>query len=301
MLILEDSQIGEVKIKIVRDDLYPGIGGGNKCRKAEEYEKDVECQGCDTLVTTGGVQSNHCRAIALLAAKRGWRCHIVYHGTRERFEREKGNALLVRLSGASVEFVEADEIGPAMDEAMARFRAEGRTPYYVTGGGHDLPGGVAYVKAMAELKETCVREGWIPDYIFLASGTGSTQGGIVVGKVLNGWKNTRVVGISVARRKARGEDVIRKFVDGLACHYDVEMDAVKEVEVRDDYLFGGYEGFTPEMKRLLENVAKETGLILDTTYSGKAFYGMLDVIRQEGLEKANVLFWHTGGLMNIQA
>ena len=106
MLILEDSQIGEVKIKIVRDDLYPGIGGGNKCRKAEEYEKDVECQGCNTLVTTGGVQSNHCRAIALLAAKRGWRCHIVYHGTRERFEREKGNALLVRLSGASVEFVE---------------------------------------------------------------------------------------------------------------------------------------------------------------------------------------------------
>ena len=301
MLILENYHLPRVSLRVVRDDLYPGVGGGNKCRKAEEYEKDVDFRGCNALVTTGGVQSNHCRAIALLAAKRGWHCHVVYHGMRERFEREKGNALLVRLSGASMEFVEVDGIGSAMDAAMARFRTAGYKPYYVRGGGHDLPGGVAYVKAMAELKEACVRQGWFPDYIFLASGTGSTQGGIVVGKVLNGWENTRVVGISVARRKARGEDVIRKFVDSLACHYGVEIDANKEVDVRDDYLFGGYEGFTSEMKRLLGDVAKATGLIFDTTYSGKAFYGMLDVIRRERLEKANVLFWHTGGLMNIQA
>lgn len=301
MLILDDFRINGLKIKIVRDDLYPGIGGGNKCRKAEEYEKDIERAGCDALVTTGGVQSNHCRAIALLAARRGWRCHLVYHGTRERFERENGNALLVRMSGASVEFVEAEQIGPAMDAAMARFQAEGCKPYYVTGGGHDLPGGVAYVKAMAELKNECEWRKWIPDYIFLASGTGSTQGGIVVGKVLNGWSGTRVRGISVARRKERGEQVIRDFVDKLACYYGIKIDAGEKVEVSDDYLQGGYERFYPEEKDLLTEVARKSGLILDTTYSGKAFYGMLDTIKREGLEDRRVLFWHTGGLMNIQA
>ena len=155
MLILEEFEIEGMSLKVVRDDLYPGIGGGNKCRKAEEYEKDMERLGCDALVTTGGVQSNHCRAMALLAAKRGWCCHLVYHGTRERFDRERGNALLVRLSGASMEFVEAERIGPAMDLAMERFRSEGHRPYYVTGGGHDLPGGIAYVTAMAEWKKDC--------------------------------------------------------------------------------------------------------------------------------------------------
>lgn len=301
MLILEDVEIQGMALKVVRDDLYPGIGGGNKCRKAEEYEKDMERLGCDALVTTGGVQSNHCRAMALLAAKRGWCCHLVYHGTRERFDRERGNALLVRLSGASMEFVEAERIGPAMDLAMERFRSEGHRPYYVTGGGHDLPGGIAYVKAMAELKKECGWLGWVPDHIFLASGTGSTQGGIVVGKVLNGWDTTRVRGISVARGKERGERVIGDFVDKLARYYEVEIDAEREVELSDDYLQGGYECFFSKEKDLLERVAKESGLILDTTYSGKAFYGMMDIIRREGLENSRVLFWHTGGLMNVQA
>ena len=300
MLILENYHIDGVDMKIVRDDLYPGTGGGNKCRKAEEYENDIERKGCNALVTTGGVQSNHCRAIALLAARKGWRCHIVYHGSKERFEHERGNALLVRMSGASTEFVEAEQIGPTMDDAMNQFIVEGFNPYYVTGGGHDLPGGTAYVKAMQELKSACTQQGWIPDYIFLASGTGSTHGGIIVGNIINGWNNTKIIGISVARHKERAEYVIRDFIQKLTGHYNITApdDAVI---VTDDYLFGGYEGYTVEMKDTLLNVTRNTGLVFDTTYSGKALYGMMDIVRSYGLEKSNILFWHTGGLLNIQA
>lgn len=300
MLILENYNIEGVNIKIVRDDLYPGIGGGNKCRKAVEYEKDIERKGCNALVTTGGVQSNHCRAIALLAAKRGWKCHIVYHGTKERFDQEKGNALLVRMSGATTEFVNAEQIGPTMDNAMTKFVKEGLKPYYVTGGGHDLPGGIAYVKAMQELKAACDQQEWIPDYVFLASGTGSTHGGIILGNILNGWEKTKIIGISVARNKERAEHVIRDFILKLTDYYNIVVpnDAVV---VADDYLYGGYEGYTSEMKNALLNAARSTGLIFDTTYSGKALYGMMDIVRRNRLEESNILFWHTGGLLNIQA
>lgn len=300
MLILDDFLIDDLLLKVVRDDLYPGVGGGNKSRKAIEYEKEVLRVGANALVTTGGIQSNHCRAIALLAARRGWRCHIVYHGTRERYEREKGNALLVQMTGATVEFVETDRIGEAMDAAMERFRENGFVPYYVTGGGHDLPGGIAYVKAMQELKEACEGKNWIPEYIFLASGTGSTQSGILVGCELNGWKDTRVIGISVARKAERGREIIKEFTGKLSRYYNIFKDYTDSIFFDDSYLYGGYECFTPEMKRILDSSASQVGLILDTTYSGKAYSGMLDIIRKHGLEKSKLLFWHTGGLMNIQ-
>lgn len=301
MIILENIEIDGQNIKIVRDDLYPGIGGGNKCRKADEYEKDIEKKGCNALVTTGGIQSNHCRAIALLAAKKGWHCHLVYHGTRERFERERGNALLVRLSGASVEFVEANQIGKAMDDAMEKFRIEGFSPYYVTGGGHDIPGGVAYVKAMNELKAECEKQNWFPDHIFLASGTGSTQGGIIIGKLLNGWNNTRIHGISVARVKSRGEQVTGEFVNSLSHFYGMDPINQSEVDITDKYLQGGYECFLPEMEKKLKEITLKTGVVFDTTYSGKALYGMLNMIERKNIISDKILFWHTGGLMNIQA
>lgn len=299
MLILEDFSINDISLKVVRDDIFPGIGGGNKSRKAVEYERDIERVGANALVTTGGIQSNHCRAIALLAARKGWRCHIVYHGFQERYEQERGNALLVKMSGASVEFVAANQISESMECAMKRFKDQGFTPYYVTGGGHDLPGGIAYVKAMEELGQKCIALDWKPNYIFLASGTGSTQSGILVGALKNGWNETRVVGISVARRQERGIEVIDAFNRKLTDYYMMKPVACDKIIFIDEYLCGGYELFTTDMRSYLAEIACEKGLLLDTTYSGKAFWGMMNYIRIHRL-KGNILFWHTGGLMNLQ-
>lgn len=254
--------------------------------------------GFNACVTTGGIQSNHNRAIALMCARNGLRCHIVYHGSRERFEAEKGNALLVRNSGATYEFVEASRIGETMDAAMERLTAKGFRPMYIRGGGHDLPGGIALVDAVRRLKERCDAAGYKPDHIFHASGTGSTQAGIAVGLDLAGWSDVRLTGISVARRKERGTQVIEEFANMLAGHYRLDKDYRGRIDFNTDYLCGGYEDYTPDMAAFLADTMKATGLAFDTTYSGKALYGMADYLRKNDI-RGNVMFWHTGGLMNL--
>lgn len=297
MIKVDDITFRGLDFKIVRDDLFPEIGGGNKARKALEYESDVLDKGADALITTGGIQSNHCRAIALLCARRGWKCKIVYHGTRERFESEKGNALVVRMCGAETEFVGESEISSAMDNAMLDFRGRGFSPYYVRGGGHDICGGIAYVKAVSELVASSFTA---PDYIFHASGTGSTQAGLLVGLEKVGWESTKVVGISVARNAERGTRVISEFSEKLAEHCGVEFDSAKII-FTDKYTCGGYEKYSSELKLFTSDVARETGILFDTTYSGKALHGMFEYIAENNLFSKRILFWHTGGIFNIMA
>lgn len=298
-LFLEKKQIGECGLCIVRDDLFPFIGGGSKARKAVEYEIFLRAEGYNAVVTCGGIQSNHNRAISLMCAKNGWQCHLCIQGTKDRFEAEKGNALLCRLSGAECELIDPSDTAVAMDRAMENLTKEGYRPYYVHGGGHDLPGGTCFVDAMKELKKQCDVEGYQPDYIFLASGTGSTQAGIVVGCDLVGWNDVKVVGISVARQHERGEQVIADFANMLGQHYGINKDFKDKIIFNTDYLYGGYEQYTPEMESYLKEVMKCTGLMFDTTYSGKGFYGMMDIIKKENLQNKNIIFWHTGGLMNL--
>ncbi|MDE7508999.1 MAG: pyridoxal-phosphate dependent enzyme [Muribaculaceae bacterium] len=298
-LILDDTLIDGRQIKLVRDDLFPCVGGGNKARKSIFYEKFMQDNGYNACVTTGGIQSNHNRAIALMCARNGWKCKLVYHGTKERFATEKGNALLVRKTAADLQFVEANGIGYAMDTAMEKLTIEGYKPLYIHGGGHDLAGGIAFVEAVKELKNIGDTHGYKPDYIFHASGTGSTQAGIAVGLDLVGWSDVRLIGISVARQKERGTQVVEDFAHLLARHYGLEKDYSGQINFNTDYLYGGYEHFSLEMEKYLDKAMAETGIMFDTTYSGKAFYGMMDFLEKNQI-KGNVLFWHTGGIMNMQ-
>lgn len=299
--ICHDMKISNRNIKIVRDDLFPGIGGGNKARKAEEYELALKRGGYNAIVTTGGIQSNHNRAMAALAAKNGWACHIVYHGTRERFEQGGGNALLTRALGASVEFVEPEQIGPSMDAAMMRFSEQGLKPYYVTGGGHDLPGGDAYVKAVEQLYAFGIQNNYKPDVIFHASGTGSTQAGILVGLEKIGWGDVKVVGISVARARERGAQVVEEFTHKLAKSHGIPSEAFAgKIHFSADYLCEGYEKTTPEIRKFLAETATSNGIVFDTTYSGKALFGMKCELEKSDF-RGNALFWHTGGVMNFLA
>lgn len=293
------SMLGQ-SLKVVRDDIYPFIGGGSKARKAVAYEKFLKENGYNAVVTCGGIQSNHNRAMALMCARNGWKCHLCIQGSEERFQVEKGNALLDRLSGAVCEIIQPEDTAMAMDRAMENLSNEGYNPYYVIGGGHNLPGGTCFVDAVIELKRQCDEMVYKPDYLFLASGTGSTQAGIVVGLDIVGWSDVKCIGISVARQKERGTQVIAEFANILANHYGVEKDYSNEICFNTDYLCGGYEKFTLEMEEFLLSATKETGLIFDTTYSGKAFYGMMDMIaKNPQMQGKNIVFWHTGGLMNI--
>ena len=285
-------------IMMFRDDLYPAVGGGNKARKMQFISQDIAAKGANAVVTTGGIQSNHCRAVAISAAQHGWKCRLVLHGANERYLTETGNTKLMRLAGAEIVFAEPDEIAGTMDEAMEDFGRRGYQPYYINGGGHTIKGGEAYVQAVSELKGFCERENWYPDYIFLATGTGSTHAGIMAGLDQH-QLNAEVVGISIARAKARAEEVVEEFYNSLRSELQI-ITPKRKVTVQSDYLAGGYEGSNQQIKQVIADLAKHTGIFTDPTYTGKAFWGMLELLRAEQVS-GKVLFWHTGGINNLIA
>ena len=299
MVLYDNIKCEDVDIRVVRDDIFPFIGGGSKARKALYYEAYLKKHGFNAVVTCGGIQSNHNRAIALMAARNGWKCHLCIQGSEERFFKEKGNALLDRLSGAECELIQPSDTAEAMDDAMKKLVLQGYKPFYVHGGGHDLPGGIAFVDAVESLKNDSDQFDYKPDFIFLASGTGSTQAGILVGLDRVGWSDVKVIGISVARQYNRGKQVIVDFANMLADHYGMQTRYDDVVHFCTEYLCGGYENYSPFMVSYLEQVMISTGLVFDTTYSGKAFYGMMDLIKKNYLQGKKILFWHTGGIMNL--
>ena len=298
-VLLDEIFVDSIHVKLVRDDIFPFVGGGSKARKAVAYEEFLREGGYNAIVTCGGIQSNHNRAMALMCARNGWKCHLCIQGSEERFFAEKGNALIDRLAGAECELIRPEDTAVAMDRAIEQLKAEGWKPFYVIGGGHNLPGGTCFVEAVEDLRRKCDDEGWKPDYIFHASGTGSTQAGIAVGLDKVGWSDIKLVGISVARQQERGRQVIVDFANMLAEHYDMPQDYDKKILFTADYLMGGYEQFVPEMKEYLDGVMAKTGLLFDTTYSGKGFWGMMQEVQRLGLQDKKILFWHTGGIMNI--
>lgn len=299
IIFLDKRIINGQTIMLVRDDIFPFVGGGSKARKAVAYEKFLKDNGYNAVVTCGGIQSNHNRAMALMCAKNGWKCHLCIQGSKERFLSEKGNALLDRLAGATCELIRPEDTAVAMDRAMENLRQEGYNPYYVIGGGHNLPGGACFVEAVEELKRQCDEEGFKPDYIFHASGTGSTQAGIAVGLDKVGWSDVKVIGISVARNEIRGKQVIVDFANMLASHYGINKNYTDSILFTDEYLCGGYEQYSEEMQNFITKTTQETGIVFDTTYSGKGLFGMIKEIEINNLRDKNIIFWHTGGIMNI--
>lgn len=298
-LKVEDAIIDNLPIKVVREDVFPIFGGGTKARKAIDYVRYLRENGYNAVVTCGGIHSNHNRAIALMAMANGWKCHLVYHGNESEFRKGKGNAGLVMMSGAETEFVSVKGISTAMDTAMAHFKKEGLKPYYIHGGGHDLPGGIAFVKAVKELKCQCEEIGYKPDYIFHATGTGSTQAGVVVGLDLIGWNDVKLVGISIARDIERGKKIVVDFATELGKYYGLEKDYSDSIIFDDTYVGSGYDKSNKILTDFVKNVRKETGLSMDTTYSGKALYGMMDYIKKNNL-KGKFLFWLSGGPLNAK-
>lgn len=283
-------------IWIARDDSFPMFLGGNKARKMVHIIREIRNGKYGAVVTTGGIQSNHCRVVALACAVNNWKCKLVLHGTRDRFYSEKGNALIMRMTGAQVEFADPEDIGELMDRAMHELREDGFNPYYLQGGGHNRAGIEAYVGAVHDLKQSLPAYQEI-DHIFLASGTGSTQAGIMAGCRQAGWNDTMVHGISIARNRHRGIEAIAEAFTFL----HISPEEIKhDIHFYDDFLQGGYAQSSDYMKDFLARTARETGLILDLTYTGKAFYGMTEVIKKEHLT-GEILFWHTGGLFNLMA
>ncbi|MFW5701003.1 MAG: 1-aminocyclopropane-1-carboxylate deaminase/D-cysteine desulfhydrase [Cyclobacteriaceae bacterium] len=293
MNFIELTKISE-NLEIVRDDLFPYLYGGNKARKIKNIEKDIFSRGKNAVVTTGGIQSNHCRATALICAKNRWKCKLILHGGKEEFENQKGNAKILQMCGADFQFAESTQIGSLMNKAMEDLTSEGYSPYYLYGGGHNKAGVEAYIDAVEKLYKLLGGKNQ-PHNIFLASGTGSTQAGILLGLDQVGWNSTKVHGISVARKKEIGIKAIHEATKFINPDF-----SKSRILFYDDYLFGGYAKYDEKLEGFIYKIAKDFGLILDTTYTGKAFYGMQSLMEENKISGKNI-FWHTGGIFNLMA
>ncbi len=276
---------------IKRDDLIPYSFGGNKARKAFLFFHEIDNGGNDCVVTYGSGSSNHCRVIANLCAARGLSCYIV-----SSLEEAKNtfNTQMIKLFGARIITVPMEKVHDTILDIISVLRSEGRDPFFIEGGGHGNIGTKAYIQCYQEILSYEEENKKHFDYIFFASGTGTTHAGLVCGKLMNN-DNRRIIGISVARKNPRGRNVI---IDSV-CSYlgeGFEHESIESAVIFvDDYTGKGYGDTNGDIRAIIRNVIETYGIPLDPIYSGKAFFGMSDYLIKNRIQGANILFLHTGG------
>ena len=290
---------GGPRLLVKRDDALPFGFGGNKVRKLDLVAARARSEGADTLLTIGGVQSNHARATAATAARLGLRCVLILSGARP--DRSTGNMLLDGLLGAEIHYVSSrEERAPAMRAAADRLRAQGRRPFEIPLGASTPLGAMAYARAVAEL----VAQVPAPDVIVHASSSGGTQAGLIAGGAVFD-RPTRVLGISADDPAPVLQEVVAGLVSGidaaLGCAGRLSA-AAPPAEVDDSFVGEGYGIPTPASREALELAARTEALFLDQTYTAKAMAGLIARVRAGSFRPdQTVLFWHTGGQVGLLA
>jgi 1-aminocyclopropane-1-carboxylate deaminase/D-cysteine desulfhydrase-like pyridoxal-dependent ACC family enzyme len=288
------------RIFVKRDDAIPFGFGGNKIRKLCLVAAEARAGGADTLITVGGVQSNHMRATASTAARLGMRCVLVANGQPP--ETPRANALLDALLGAELHYVSSrEDRAPTMRAIASRLRGEGRKPYEVPLGASTPLGAAAFARAVGEMMAQ-LPAGIVPDAIVHASSSGGTQAGLTAGCALNDLP-TRVIGISADDPATSIEAEVRRIVGGLGTMLGDDGDALARgvhVTADDSFVGEGYGLPTPASQEAQSIAARTEALFVDHTYTAKAFAAILAYIRAGRFRKnQTIVFWHTGGQVGL--
>lgn len=289
---LRDALSMKGRLLAKRDDAIPFGFGGNKVRKLTLVASKAKTDGADTLITCGGVQSNHCRATAAAAARLGMDCHLVVNGARPRHA--TGNALLVSLYGAQVTCVESrQERAPEMERIADELRERGRHPVVIPLGASTALGAMAIARGVREI----VDQGAEPDVIIHASSSGGTQAGLIAGCALYSPK-TRVIGISADDPAGDIRAVVLRLVGAIETELGLAAGALggaDHCEVDDTMVGDGY-GIPSDASREAQQLAARCeALVTDHWYTAKAMAGLVARARSGDFAGATVLFWHTGG------
>lgn len=285
---------------IKRDDETGLATGGNKARKLEFLVAEALAQNCDHLVTVGAAQSNHCRQTAAAAAQYGLGCSLVLKGSEP--PTKTGNLLLDDLLGAHNYWTNDRETSKVMAEVAAELRTMGRKPYTIPLGGSNVVGATGYVLAMQELTAQLTAASINIDFIVVASGSGGTQAGLVLGAEVYGFRG-QVLGISVSAEAAALTTQVAALVTATATHLGLgTLSLADKVHVNDDYLGDGYGIISETEREALHMVAQLEGIVLDPVYTGRAMGGLIDLIRWGAFTRGqSILFWHTGGTAALSA
>ncbi|MGI8497304.1 MAG: 1-aminocyclopropane-1-carboxylate deaminase/D-cysteine desulfhydrase [Gemmatimonadaceae bacterium] len=289
---------GGPRLLVKRDDAIPFAFGGNKARKLEPVLAAALEADADTLVTVGGLQSNHARVTAAAAARCGLRCHLIINGTKP--DRPTANALLDQLLGADIEYIATrDDRSAATRATMDRLLAAGRRPYEIPLGASNSLGACGFVRAVGELLEQIPA----PDVIVHASSSAGTQAGLVAGCAIHGVA-TRVVGVSADDPAPSIAGKVREIVSGIGEMLEAGEGppARDSVVVDDSFVGGGYGVPTAASQEAQRLAARGDVLFVDHTYTAKALAALIAYVRAGRFDdEETVLFWHTGGQVGLFA
>jgi 1-aminocyclopropane-1-carboxylate deaminase len=302
------EHLGGAEIWAKREDCNSGIAfGGNKTRKLEYLVADALAQGCDTLVSIGGVQSNHTRQVAAVAARVGLKCVLVQESWvdwPDSVYDKVGNILISRLAGADVRLVKAGfGIGfkESWEAALREIEEAGGTPYPIPAGASDHPlGGLGFANWAYEVAAQEAELGVFFDTVVVCSVTGSTQAGMVAGFAQladAGGRPRRVLGIDASAKPAETRDqvlrIARRTADAIGLGRELRAD---EVELDERYHAGVYGIPDATTIRAMELAARTEGMVTDPVYEGKSMAATVDLVGRGEIDRSStVLYAHLGG------
>jgi D-cysteine desulfhydrase len=293
------SEIGGPRIWIKRDDLTEGAASGNKLRKLEYSVGQAREENATVLITAGGIQSNHCRATAIVAAKLGLKSHLILRG-RPTTDRD-GNLLLDDLVGAKVTFATAEQfrnLDSLFEDIADEYRSKGDVPFSIPMGASDEIGLWGYIECARELKADFESQDIAPEFIISATSTGGTHGGMILGNHIHEL-GTNVSAFSVINDEAFIKDKISQDIELWQKRYGETVPKLP-INIIDGYVGPGYGRADSHVFDTIRRVARTEGIIFDPVYTGKAFDGMLQEIGKGRFEGSrDIVFLHTGGIYGI--
>lgn len=294
--------LGGPQLFVKRDDMVGPAGGGNKSRKLEFLLADAKAKGANVVLTCGALQSNHARLTAACAAKVGIECILVLQDAvdwQEPNYRRSGNMLLDGLLGAQViQIPNAEDLLTRMGQEAGKLAAAGRKPYAIPVGGSNALGCLGYVECAREIAES----GQSFDHIVLATGSGGTQAGLLLGAATFGIA-APILGISVSKSTEKQVALVSGLIDAArAATPDLGAVPLDKILVDDRHYLPGYGIPNESVREALQFCARLEGLLLDPVYTGKGMAGLIALIREGRFKQSDkVLFIHTGGSAGLFA
>ncbi len=295
------ARLSDTRIWIKRDDLTGSVTGGNKVRKLEFTLAAAIEAGCNTVITCGGLQSNHCRTTALLCARLGLQCHLVLRG--EPAGDSDGNLLLDQLAGARISCYSTRRYQAELEQLLSGWRehyaSRGDRAWIIPTGASDGIGCWGYVRACEELAADFATHGIAPKHIVTATGSGGTQAGLTVGSVLFDLDCT-VWGINVCDDEAWFLNKVAADIADWRRRFDAPLSRTPDIRVIDGYVGPGYARADREIFETIAELAALEGVVLDPVYTGKAFHGMLrELAAGRFAGSTDLVFIHTGGVFGL--
>ena len=291
------------QIFIKRDDCTGLATGGNKTRKLEFILPDAIKNNSDLIVTVGAIQSNHARQTAAACAKIGMKCLIVLEQRLDNAPESymnSGNVFLNKVFGAEMILCPKDrDVKEFAEKIMEDQKRDGHNPYFIPVGGSNRLGELGYIECMREILENPNKDSF--SHIVLATGSGGTHAGLVAGKTLYK-SNTKIIGISIKDNKSNQEKRVLKLTQNSCEYISCNPPKEEDVIVFDDYVGPGYAMPTDGMRDALSLMATKEAILLDPVYTGKAFDGLINLVRKNYFNSSDrVLFIHTGGSAALPA